>query len=155
MAVPEGMKIASVSCGGYHTLALTTEGVALACGKNEYGRLGLGAGQPNQHQRTLHPVLPIYLPPPHAPPDAPSQRLGEPVVDPVMETACGGSHSMIRTGSGRVFTFGRASLGRLGNGSTEDESQPTPVLVESLALSGRTAAQVECGGQHSFVVLAD
>ena len=40
--LPKGVAISSVACGGHHTLAVTTTGKAMACGKNEYGRLGLG-----------------------------------------------------------------------------------------------------------------
>lgn len=34
--------------------------------------------------------------------------------DPVREVSLGGSHSLVRTASGRVFSFGRTQYGRLG-----------------------------------------
>ena len=38
----EGVEVADISCGGWHSALLTTEGEVYVFGRGEYGRLGIG-----------------------------------------------------------------------------------------------------------------
>lgn len=44
MEIPKGATIASVSCGSDGTFFLTEAGKVLACGNNEFNKLGLNQG---------------------------------------------------------------------------------------------------------------
>ncbi|ETV84043.1 hypothetical protein H257_03393 [Aphanomyces astaci] len=45
----------------------------------------------------------------------------------IADVVCGSAHSMARTTSGRVFTWGRGSAGQLGHRDTQDKAVPTLV----------------------------
>jgi len=125
--LPKGVAISSVACGGNHTLAVTTTGKAMACGKNEYGRLGLG----DLTNRLF--MCELELP------------------ESIQQVACGGSHSLFVTTSGKVYACGRGEFGRLGTGTEVDYS--APLLVELCA--GKRVDSAACGGQHSFCVYSE
>lgn len=118
-------KAVQVACGGNHTLLLVHGGKAFACGKNEYGRLGVGS-QPNQ--LTMCEVK-------------------MPNDEPVASLAAGGSHSAFLTASGKIFVCGRGDHGRLGTGT--DTSLLEPAVVEAVAASNRQVMHLSCGGQHT------
>lgn len=44
MEIPKGASISSVSCGSDGTFFLTEAGKVLACGNNEFNKLGLNQG---------------------------------------------------------------------------------------------------------------
>lgn len=80
-------------------------------GRGEYGRLGLG----DRHGGSkLRPAL------------VGGALQGARVV----QAACGGSHTAVLTAHGRIFTWGRASLGRLGTGAlVRDAVSPAEVAL--------------------------
>jgi len=47
--IPSIQNITQISCGGYHSLVLDSEGRIFSFGRNEYGQLGLGD---NSHKNT-------------------------------------------------------------------------------------------------------
>lgn len=67
------------------------------------------------------------------------------------QVACGGSHSLFVTNSGKVYACGRGEFGRLGSGTEADYS--APLLVEPCA--GKQVDSVACGGQHTFCVYSE
>jgi alpha-tubulin suppressor-like RCC1 family protein len=85
-------RIVTVAAGAFHTLAVTDEGVLLACGRNTHGQLGLGSRA-----------------------DAP--RLTRVDLNQFATgAACGAHHSLVATRRGLVLSCGLGSLGRLGLG---------------------------------------
>ncbi|ETW06077.1 hypothetical protein H310_03671 [Aphanomyces invadans] len=68
----------------------------------------------------------------------------------VVDVACGPRHVLLRSSSGRVFSFGSGDSGRLGHGDTQSRSHPT--LIQ--ALRSQVAVGVTCGRDHSAVVCA-
>ena len=94
-----------VSCGGWHTMAVTAAGHVWTCGYNDYGQLGVG-------DRT--------------------DRLGFTQVDAgqlggarIVMAACGWLHSVVVSAEGRVWTFGWGRNGRLGHNDESKRLVPT------------------------------
>jgi len=136
--LPPGISVARVSCGGAHSLVLSTDGRVLACGKNENGRLGL----PNEKNQLTFCELPVF--------SAPSQGGG---MGKVVMVACGGAHSLFLTDEGKVYASGRGSQGRLGSGSEKQALEPILVSMP-FHPTGAHPAFVSAGGQHSLAVYA-
>lgn len=90
----DGHRIAGVSCGAKHTLAVSHEGVVLAWGDGEFGRLGNGRSS------------------------APYPEIVEELASvPCQQVAAGESFSMALTREGRVFVWGRNDQSQLGLGA--------------------------------------
>ena len=71
-----------------------------------------------------------------------------------MEIACGGSHSILRTTSKKIYTFGSGRKGQLGHGTTGSEEQPRLVkFFESKKTY--TPLQVAASFNSSIVLLSD
>jgi RCC1 and BTB domain-containing protein len=45
VAALHGVVVTSVACGQYHTIVATEQGEAFACGKNDYGQLGMDSAE--------------------------------------------------------------------------------------------------------------
>ncbi|RHY70322.1 hypothetical protein DYB30_011732 [Aphanomyces astaci] len=67
-----------------------------------------------------------------------------------MDVACGPRHILLRSSSGRVFSFGSGDSGRLGHGDVLSRLDPT--LIQ--ALRSQVVVGVACGRDHSAVVCA-
>ena len=92
--IPAQVRIASVSCGKNHTLALSTGGEVYCWGGNKYGQCGVGV-------KSEEPVLPHHL----------DYLLGA----PVYAVAAGGNHSIAVTVSGTLISWGQNGFGQLFN----------------------------------------
>ncbi len=116
---------ASIATGGFHTLALKTDGAVWAFGTNTYGQLGRpGAGE-----------------------DAPEPIAG---LDGVRFVAAGGGHSVVLRNDGTVWTFGNNDRGQLGRPTPSDSSH-TPGQVPGLGGVRAVAA----GENHTVVLRND
>lgn len=124
-------KLAAVSCGDHHTAVLNNAHVALSFGSNEYGALGHSEDR-----------VPPYRVPPRA-----IRGLG---AAKVVQVACGATHTLILTHSGRVYASGSGVRGALGLGNREDRYEATPIP----ALTGVPIAQVAAGDNYSCAVSA-
>jgi len=102
-----------VACGGWHSLALTSDGDVYSWGWNESGQLGHSAEKLSSV--TPHP-FPIDL--------------GS-ADDPVQAISAGSRHSVAVMKSGRVFSWGLNKFGQLGVGDLENRMEPTEVRMES------------------------
>lgn len=47
----------------------------------------------------------------------------------VRQGSCGGTHTLVLTAEGRIFTWGRGSFGRLGTGVEKDCYSPVEVFL--------------------------
>lgn len=102
--------VIGVSCGGWHTVMWTDDGELYACGKGEYGRLGLG------HEASVcEPAL---------------VAMGDNIR--VTSASAGGSHTLILTSHGGVFSTGRTGEGRLSIGNVTCDRVLSPTKVHSL-----------------------
>eukprot|EP00667_Euglena_gracilis_P005197 EG_transcript_5230 len=130
-AIPalEGQGIRAVACGIAHTMAVDAEGRLYAFGWNNFGQLGLG--------HTANVVAPALVP---LPPGAAVQHV-----------ACGGGHTAVVLGDGRLLTAGSGNCGQLGHGNLLDASR-----FQAADLPGGVkAAFVACGEEFTIVVDRD
>jgi alpha-tubulin suppressor-like RCC1 family protein len=112
-----GTKIAAVSAGGDHALAVTTTGHVLAWGDNQFGQLGDGT----RHERGL----PVRIRMPAS-------------VQKVTQVFGGGLFSLALTAKGRLLSWGDNGFGELGIGNKTDHL--TPVRVHQGSTSVTTVA---------------
>ena len=133
--------IVAVEAGGYHALAVKADGHVWAWGRNGNGQVGSGA-------TTTAPV--VY--PAEVRRDSPTG----PALDGVVAVAAGEFHSLALRSDGRVWAWGSASNGRLGDGSASGD-KPYAVSVvrasDSQALDGVMA--IAAGLRHSLALRSD
>ncbi|XP_069834418.1 probable E3 ubiquitin-protein ligase HERC3 isoform X3 [Dendropsophus ebraccatus] len=120
----EGIPLARVTAGGYHSFALSLSGAVFGWGKNSSGQLGLSDEQDR--------VSPCHVKPLR------SQK--------VVYISCGEEHTAVLTKTGGLFTFGAGDHGQLGHDSLHNEINPRRVLE----LMGSEVSQIACGRQHTI-----
>mmetsp|Transcript_28555 Transcript_28555/g.36926 ORF Transcript_28555/g.36926 Transcript_28555/m.36926 type:complete len:1227 (+) Transcript_28555:37-3717(+) len=130
--------VVGVSCGSNHIAAIHQSGELYTWGFGSAGRLGLDIGGQSSNPRAdaTHPTVVQGL-------------LGLPVV----QVACGYSHSAAVTADARLFVWGSASTGKLGLGVIADKeecycSMPTAITVGDSV----RVREVSCGSSHSACV---
>jgi alpha-tubulin suppressor-like RCC1 family protein len=126
-AIPNLSGIVSVAGGGYHALALTTNGTVMSWGNNSYGQLGNGTQTQNS---------------------TPTQIPG---LTNIVAIAAGAYNSYALDGSGTVWAWGRNVAGQLGLGTTNDSSTPMPVT----GLAGVTVTGIAAGYQCCLALASD
>ncbi|GFY57540.1 x-linked retinitis pigmentosa GTPase regulator [Trichonephila inaurata madagascariensis] len=123
-------KVTWVSCGGNHTIALTSDGKAYSFGNGYDGQLGLGSRLLDVS--TPHQI--VFL---------------ESVK--VARVSCGENHSAFLTDKGHLYTCGNGRHGKLGLFGVDDSSnQFVPTLVTRF--NNFQVQQVSCGGCHTLVL---
>ena len=129
----EDIDIADIAAGGWHSLGLSSTGVVYTWGRGEYGRLGLNDPKGTARMR------PCKVP-------GLSQHV-------VVQAACGGSHTMVLTAKGAIFSWGRHSCGRLGTECEKTVEAPVEVHLPGssdrwqpicVAIGGRCGVQCFC-----------
>ncbi|XP_044059535.1 probable E3 ubiquitin-protein ligase HERC6 isoform X2 [Siniperca chuatsi] len=119
--------VVSMACGRDHCLAVCTSGQVFSWGAEEDGQLGMLPQLLCNHHRPSRVPIPLRV--------------------PVIQVACGSSHSLALTKGGDVFSWGLNSHGQLGLGK-EVSLQYTPVLV--IALTGVAVTQISAGATHTL-----
>ncbi|CAH0477266.1 unnamed protein product [Peronospora belbahrii] len=123
----KGIEVSMAACGLYHTLVCTATGDLFACGKNDYGQLGLA------HNRQVNVFSPVAL-----------------TNETVCFVACGYYHSVVVTTDGQTFSVGRNDYGQLGIGSKVHQNVPNVVAFSA----GTRMVRATCGCYHT-VLLSD
>jgi alpha-tubulin suppressor-like RCC1 family protein len=125
-------KIKKISCGGSHTLAITSQGEVLAWGYGESGQLGLGV---IQSQET--PCIVFFG----------KDRK-------IRKVYAGYSHSMAITASHEVYVWGDGKKGQTCQiNSNEGNYVDQPRAIDEL--SGREVIQGACGFDNCAVITSD
>lgn len=139
--------VRSVAAGGWHSAAVTAGGVCYVWGRGEYGRLGLGDGDCADKQRPVELTLGSWGGDNR---EGATMRGGS--VPRIVEAALGGTHSCLLDESGRVYSFGRNSLGRLGRAvSGKWSGDPAPVHFPPAPGGGAWRVTSVCaGGRHTM-----
>jgi hypothetical protein len=125
-------KIASISGGGYHSLALDSEGKLWGSGDNSLGELGLGN---NNIISLFQPITISGL----------AQNAN------IVSVATGSAHSLALDSSGKLWATGSSGSGQLGLGNTNLQTLFQPVTISGLA-SGANITSVSAGSAHSLAL---
>ena len=114
------------SCGGYHTMAICTEGDVYSWGSGTFGELGIG-----EFADSLTPKKVI---------------LDDSII--VTEISCGGHHSFLLTNEGKLFSCGKVAQGQIGHNVTENICVPLQVKN----ISKKDIVKVACGWNHTVAL---
>ncbi len=114
-------QVQKISAGGYHSLALCSDGRVSAWGRNIYGQLGDGTQTSS--------LIPVQV---HGP-----DNVGF-LTNIIALTAGSEGHSMALKDNGTVWTWGNNEYGQLGDGTTTNRNTPAQVsgLSGIVAISG-------------------
>ncbi|KAG9451265.1 hypothetical protein H6P81_011230 [Aristolochia fimbriata] len=125
-----GLNVELVSCGEYHTCAVTISGdlYTWGDGTHNYGLLGHGS-------EVSHWI--------------PKKVMGQMEGIHVSSISCGPWHTAIVTSAGQLFTFGDGTFGALGHGDRKNAIVPRE--VESL--KGLRTVRAACGVWHTAAVV--
>ncbi|XP_028704451.2 putative E3 ubiquitin-protein ligase HERC6 isoform X1 [Macaca mulatta] len=128
-----GIKIIQVSCGHYHSLALSKDSQVFSWGKNSHGQLGLGKEVPSQ---------------------ASPQRVRSLEGIPLAQVAAGGAHSFALSLCGTSFGWGSNSAGQLAlSGRNVPVQSNKPLSIGALKNLG--VIYISCGDEHTAVLIQD
>ncbi|XP_031520463.1 probable E3 ubiquitin-protein ligase HERC6 isoform X3 [Papio anubis] len=126
-----GIKIIQVSCGHYHSLALSKDSQVFSWGKNSHGQLGLGKEVPSQ---------------------ASPQRVRSLEGIPLAQVAAGGAHSFALSLCGTSFGWGSNSAGQLAlSGRNVPVQSNKPLSIGALKNLG--VIYISCGDEHTAVLI--
>jgi alpha-tubulin suppressor-like RCC1 family protein len=130
-----GKTVVSLVAGGYHNLALCSDGTIAAWGWNTAGQLGNGM--------LTNSSVPVAV-------NATGILSGK----FVMQISAGLEHSLALCSDGTVTAWGLNTSGQLGNGNMINSK--TPVLVsQSGVLVGKNVVSVAAGGYYSVALCSD
>ncbi len=129
-----GKSVVAGAVGGFHCLALCSDGTLFAWGRNDYGQSGVPAGSPRQ---------PGIVPP-----------VGALAGKSIIAIAAGLYHSAALCSDGTVAAWGNNESGQLGNGSRG--SSHLPVQVDRYGvLAGKTVASISVASDTTVALCSD
>ena len=119
-----GQVVTQVTCGSYHTAAVTGNGDLWTWGGGMYGKLGHGNEAGCSTPKRVEGLAGLV----------------------VAQIACGSRHTTVVTSQGALYSWGDKENGVAGHGEVEGH-QYTPRLVERLA--GKRVVQLSACGFHT------
>lgn len=130
-------RIVSASAGGLHSAFVSFDGKLFTSGFAGFGALA--------HGRSL--TEDVYIPTVAS------------FTEHAADVACGGSHTLVRTLNGTLFSCGRADHGRLGLGleaveAADDDVSGSVSSLTQVDLGNEHAKQIACGGFASACITA-
>ncbi|NLT50021.1 MAG: T9SS type A sorting domain-containing protein [Ignavibacteria bacterium] len=128
--VLSGKTIKAIAAGGYHTIALDSDGTVYSWGIN-YGQLGNG--------NNIDSNVPVAV-------DTSGVLSGKTIT----AVAAGYFHSIALDSDGIVYTWGDNDYGQLGNGNNTDSNVPVATII-----SGKKIKAIAAGGYHSIALASD
>nr|XP_019940598.1 PREDICTED: serine/threonine-protein kinase Nek9 [Paralichthys olivaceus] len=143
--IPKGAIISSVSCGSDGTFYLTETGKVLACGNNDYNKLGLNQGisglknHPGEGYQGTPYITTLTL----------VKQLSRFTIQVI---APGKTHTAAIDERGRLMTFGCNKYGQLG---VKDFKKHQGVQVLLGPFGGKTVNKVSCGDGFTITATED
>jgi alpha-tubulin suppressor-like RCC1 family protein len=134
--VLSGKKIAAVSAGAAHNVALCSDGTVVTWGSNSSGQLGTGTA-------IVSSLIPTNI-----------TGLGALSGKTVVAVAAGSNHSLALCSDGRVVAWGRGASGQLGTGNTGSSSLPVAVSWTGV-MAGKTVVAFAAGADHNLALCSD
>ena len=131
-----GKTVVSVAAGGYHSVALCSDGTVVCWGNNSNGQLG--------NNSTTNSSVPVAVV------TAGTVLAGKTVV----AVAAGRYHNMALCSDGTAAAWGYNGYGQLGNNSTTQSVVPVAISTSGV-LAGKTIASLVAGGYHSLARCTD
>jgi alpha-tubulin suppressor-like RCC1 family protein len=126
-------KIVSISSGGAHSSAVSSNGRVFTWGYNPYGALGDGT--------TIDKTTPTEI----------TSRFNLSFDEKISFTYSGISHSSALSSSGRVFTWG-SNYGAIGDGTTENRLTPTEITNRFTLTNFDNIVSISSGGDSASAV---
>ena len=126
----EGKKVVYVAAGFCHTACIDEDGETYTWGLGDAGRLGHGDETNLSSPRAVDGLI------------------GK----KASAVACGGYHTLVIVGNGKVYSFGYGKSGQLGHGDTQNKL--TPILIQA-PFGGKIIMQVACGSTHSMALSSE
>jgi len=120
-------KIVQISCGGFHTAAVSESGKLFTFGGGEHGQLGHGT-KDNHAVPTMVESLKSYV---------------------IVQVTCGWSHSVALTDEGHVYSFGNGDHGKLAQGNKDKLLKPTLVL----GFNSKHVTQIASYNEHTAAII--
>ncbi|KAJ8727556.1 hypothetical protein PYW07_001675 [Mythimna separata] len=122
--------VIQVSCGAYHSLALTNNGDLFSWGANSFGQCGLGT-------MTNKEMIP--------------QQINSLLGVPIAMIACGSNHTFALSKSGAVFGWGKNTHGQLGLQDRENKCFPSHLKT----LRNVKVCHIACGEDFTVFLTLD
>ena len=130
-----GKTITAISAGGYHSLALCSDGTLAAWGNNDNGQLG--------NAETVNSSVPVLV-----------ERSGVLAGKTILAISAGNLHSLALCSDGTLATWGYNRYGQLGNNTTTASS--IPVLVNQTGvLAGKTVVAISANYHHCLALCSE
>ncbi|CAM1314269.1 Uncharacterised protein g6493 [Pycnogonum litorale] len=138
--IPDGRKIRKVKCGPDGTMMITNTGLVLACGRNDYNKLGLnerkGFLMQMKNLVTKNEIEAKFVP----------SRIAR-VPARVFDMSLGPTHSALLVEPGNLFMLGDNSFSQFGIGNTRS-SYASPQQVK--LMNDKTVCMVQCGDTYTI-----
>lgn len=125
-----GQVVTQITCGSYHTAAVTNNGELFTWGGGMYGKLGHGSESGCSVPRRVEALSGVHI----------------------SAVACGSRHTVAVTLAGALYSWGDKENGVAGHESTEGH-QYIPKLVEKL--HGKVVVQLSACGFHTGCITED
>ena len=136
---PAGATVTAISAGMEHSLALLSNGTAMAWGSNLSGQLGIGYKEVKRSEETEYVEIEKS-----AVPVAVKELAGATAI------SAGGQHSLALLGNGTVMAWGSNLFDQLGDGASGGVAE-TPQAVDELS----EVSAISAGTHHSLALLRD
>ncbi len=132
---PRGARLVSVAAGENHSLALFSDGTAVAWGQNFDGQLG--------DNSTTQRNAPVRV-----------DATGVLSTRKVTAIAAGGRHSLALCADGEIASWGANGTGQLGDSSLLQRNVPVIITARG-ALTGKQVTALSAGSNHSLALTLD
>jgi alpha-tubulin suppressor-like RCC1 family protein len=151
------IKITKISCEGYHSLFLTSQGHVYSCGWNRYGQLGFDSGSKTQDtDPTDGREWDSYDYPYHIRPvliqkyyNSNSEEINYDRIT-ITKISAGYKHSLFLTSNDQVYSCGYNKSGQLGLNS-EKQWKKTPILISGFS----NVTEASAGHDYSLFLTSD